>query len=88
MAKRINRVIELLEQGQPIYNAGAHELSSENGKAMASTWADYIGVEMEHGSFDMSALDEFNARPGGRRTYTKRSSHSACHHDHPDGRHE
>ena len=75
MAKRINRVIELLEQGQPIYNAGAHELSYENGKAMASTWADYIGVEMEHGSFDMSALDEFmrglvdgGPTPSGHRT--------------------
>ena len=75
MAKRINRVIELLEQGQPIYNAGTHDLSYENGKAMASTWADYIGVEMEHGSFDMSALDEFmrglvdgGPTPSGHRT--------------------
>jgi len=59
MPKRINRVIELLEQGQPIYNTGTHDLSYENGKAMAHTWGDYIGVEMEHGSFDMSALDEF-----------------------------
>ena len=75
MAKRINRVIELLEQRQPIYNAGTHDLSYENGKAMASTWADYIGVEMEHGSFDMSALDEFmrglvdgGPTPSGHRT--------------------
>ncbi len=75
MARRINRVIELLEQGQPIYNAGTHDLSYENGKAMASTWADYIGVEMEHGPFDMSALDEFmrglvdgGPTPSGHRT--------------------
>lgn len=75
MARRINRVIELLEQGQPIYNSGTHDLSYENGKAMASTWADYIGVEMEHGSFDMSALDEFmrglvdgGPTPSGHRT--------------------
>ena len=75
MAKRINRVIELLGQGQPLYNAGAHDLSYENGKVMASTWADYIGVEMEHGSFDMSALDEFmrglvdgGPTPSGHRT--------------------
>ena len=75
MAKRINRVIELLEQGQPLYNTGTHDLSYENGKAMASTWADYIGVEMEHGSFDMSALDEFmrglvdgGPTPSGHRT--------------------
>lgn len=75
MANRINKVVELLEQGQPIYNAGTHDLSYENGKAMASTWADYIGVEMEHGSLDMSALDEFmrglvdgGPTPSGHRT--------------------
>ena len=75
MAKRINRVIELLEQGQPLYNAGTHDLSYEKGKTMASTWADYIGVEMEHGSFDMTALDEFmrglvdgGPTPSGHRT--------------------
>ncbi len=59
MLKRINRVIELFEQGQPVYNTGTHDLSYENGRTMAHTWGDYIGVEMEHGSFDMSALDEF-----------------------------
>ncbi len=35
MANRINRAIELLEQGQPIYSTGAGELSYENGRAMA-----------------------------------------------------
>jgi 4-hydroxy-2-oxoheptanedioate aldolase len=59
MPKRINRVIELFEQGQPVYSAGTHELTYENGKRMAKTWADYIGVEMEHGAFDMRGLDEF-----------------------------
>ena len=59
MAKRINRVIELIEQGQPIYSTGTHDLTYENGKAMASTWADYIGVEMEHGAWDMKGLDAF-----------------------------
>ena len=35
MPKRINKVIELLEQGQPVYNTGTHDLSYENGKAMS-----------------------------------------------------
>ena len=75
MPTRINRVIELLEQNQPIYNTGTHDLSYENGKAMSQTWGDYIGVEMEHGSFDMSALDNFmrglvdgGPTPSGHRT--------------------
>ena len=62
MPKRINRAIELLEQGQPVYYVGNHtgaNLDYESGKEMAKTWADYINVGMEHGSFDMAGLDEF-----------------------------
>ena len=59
MAKRINRCIELLEQGQPIYYTGTHELSYESGKTMAKTWADFIAVDMEHGAWDMPGLSEF-----------------------------
>jgi 4-hydroxy-2-oxoheptanedioate aldolase len=59
---RINKVIELLEQGQPVYYVevrGGPELSHEAGRALAKTWADYISVEMEHGAFDLAALDAF-----------------------------
>lgn len=62
MPERINRAIELLEQGQPIYYTGGHtgaELTYEAGKLMAKTWADYINIGMEHGSFDMTGLDNF-----------------------------
>ncbi len=62
MPKRINRAIELLEQGQPIYYTGAHSgavLTYEMGKEMAHTWADYINIGMEHGAFDMAGLDQF-----------------------------
>ena len=56
---RINKAIELLEQGQPIYYTGIREVSFEAGVEAAQTWADYINVEMEHGIFDISALDAF-----------------------------
>jgi 4-hydroxy-2-oxoheptanedioate aldolase len=62
MAKRINRAIELLEQDQPIYYVGhhtGHVLTYEQGKIDAKTWADYINVGMEHGSFNMAGLDEY-----------------------------
>ena len=62
MTRRINKAIELLEQDQPIYYVGSHtgaELSYEAGKRMAKTYADYINVGMEHGSFDMAGLDQF-----------------------------
>jgi 4-hydroxy-2-oxoheptanedioate aldolase len=62
MPKRVNRAIELLEQGQPVYYTGGHtgaRLTYEAGKEMAKTWADYINVGMEHGAFDMAGLDQF-----------------------------
>src|SRR5579884_3824504 len=62
MAQRINRAIELLEQDQPIYYVGGHTghvLTYEQGKKDAHTWADYINVGMEHGSFDLAGLAEY-----------------------------
>ncbi|MGH2457431.1 MAG: aldolase/citrate lyase family protein, partial [Chloroflexota bacterium] len=62
MANRINRAIELLEQDQPIYYVGGHTghvLTDEQGKQDAQTWADYINVGMEHGSFDLGGLAEY-----------------------------
>jgi 4-hydroxy-2-oxoheptanedioate aldolase len=62
VVKRINRAIELLEQDQAIYYAGQHTghvLSFAQGREDAHTWADYINVGMEHGSFDMAGLAEY-----------------------------
>ena len=36
MSKRVNRAIELLEQGQPIYYTGAPDVSYEGGREMAA----------------------------------------------------
>ena len=59
MPKSINKAIELLEEGQPVYYTGAGDISYEGGRAMAKTWADYINVAMEHAPFDLTALTEF-----------------------------
>jgi 4-hydroxy-2-oxoheptanedioate aldolase len=59
MARRINKAIELLAQGQPIYYTGAEDRTYEGGRAAAKTWADYITYEMEHGPFDITQLVEF-----------------------------
>ena len=75
--KRINRAIEMLEQGQPIYYTGPGAGDYEAGKKMALTKADYINYELEHGAFDMSKLREFmrglvdgGPTKGGHRTPT------------------
>ena len=56
---RINRAIELLESGQPVYYTGAGEISYEGGLAEAATWADFLLIDYEHRPFDMTALREF-----------------------------
>ena len=62
MANRVNRAIELLEADQAIYYDGPHTghvLTYEQGRKDAKTWADYINVGMEHGAFDMTALEQY-----------------------------
>ena len=74
---RINKVIELLEQGQIPFYHGVKELSYEEGVRMAMTWADYVQVDMEHGPIDMLGLRAFmqglvagGPTPSGHRTPT------------------
>jgi 4-hydroxy-2-oxoheptanedioate aldolase len=61
-AKRINRAIELLDQGQPIYYTGSHEGTEGNfdqGVKDAQTYADYISYDMEHAPFDVKGLADY-----------------------------
>ena len=62
MPKRVNKAIELLENDLPVFYTGSHtgaNLNYDAGREMAKTWADYINVGMEHGSFDLAGLDSF-----------------------------
>jgi 4-hydroxy-2-oxoheptanedioate aldolase len=62
MGTRINRCIELLEHDQAIYYDGPHSghvLTAAQGRIDAATWADYMNVGMEHGSFDMTGLASY-----------------------------
>ena len=61
--RRLNKCIELWEDGQPIYYTGAGVGPGvdpyEQGKKMCKTWADAINYEVEHGVFDLHELREF-----------------------------
>jgi 4-hydroxy-2-oxoheptanedioate aldolase len=60
--KQINRALELLEQGQPIYYTGSHsgtEGGFEQGRKDAQTYADYISYDMEHAPYDIKGLAEY-----------------------------
>lgn len=72
--KRINKSIELLESGQPIYYKSAYG-GYEKGLELSQTWADCIIYLMEHNPLDFSELRAFmkglvdgGATPSGHRT--------------------
>ena len=76
--KRINRCIELLEQGEYLYYTGAGPLTYENGKKQAKTWADFLMVDYEHSPFDVVGLARVYARAGGWRSHKFGASHADC----------
>jgi hypothetical protein len=67
--KRINRAVELLAEGQPIYYTGSHTgapgglgdaaASFDQGKKDAQTFADYISYDMEHTAYDIVGLTAY-----------------------------
>jgi 4-hydroxy-2-oxoheptanedioate aldolase len=57
--RRVNKCVELLAHGQPIYYTSVEDRGYEGGRAAATTWADYIAYEMEHGPFDVTRLLDF-----------------------------
>ncbi|MCB1103719.1 MAG: hypothetical protein H7A44_07145 [Opitutaceae bacterium] len=72
--KRINKAIELLESGQPVYY-GYGSGGYEEGKAAARTWADVLMYDMEGAALDFTQLREFmrglvdgGPTPSGHRT--------------------
>ncbi len=61
--RRVNKAIELWEDGQPIYydssGLGPGVDAYAQGVRMAQTYMDAINVEMEHGALDFMQLREF-----------------------------
>lgn len=57
--KRINKMIELLEAGQPVYDVSVDGAGYDEGKKLAKSHIDLIQYQMEHGPFDPIRLREF-----------------------------
>ena len=56
---RVNRAIELLGQGQPVYSSVVTEPSYERGREEARTWADCLILDLEHHPFAPAAFHAF-----------------------------
>ena len=59
MVKRINKAIELLEDGQPVYASSPGELSYDSGIELSQTWADILLIDFEHHPFNTVGLTDF-----------------------------
>ena len=57
--KRINKMIELLEAGQPVYDISVEGVGYEEGKKLAKERYDLIQYQMEHGVFEPHLLRQF-----------------------------
>lgn len=57
--KRLNKMIELLEAGQPVYDISVEGVGYEEGKKLSQDRYDLIQYQMEHGVFDPHMLRQF-----------------------------
>jgi 4-hydroxy-2-oxoheptanedioate aldolase len=57
--KRLNKMIELLEAGQPVYDISVEGVGYDEGKKLARERYDLIQYQMEHGVFDPHLLRQF-----------------------------
>ena len=58
-AQRLNRTIETLEQGQPVFGLFTANHSQQNARALAASDLDFIFIDMEHSPLDMETLRNF-----------------------------
>lgn len=56
---RLNKAIELLENGQAAFGLLAFDYSLNNARSMANSGLDFIIVDMEHAPFDIERLRQF-----------------------------
>lgn len=56
---RLNRTIELLEQGKPTFGIFSKDRSLDNARELAKSDLDFIIIDMEHGPFNTETLRSF-----------------------------
>jgi len=56
---RMNRAIETLEAGHPVFGLFTENMSLANARALATSQLDFLFLDMEHSPFDMEKLRTF-----------------------------
>lgn len=58
-APRINRFVELMEDGKPAFGVFSSNVSVRNGAAMASCGLDFVIIDLEHTPYDVKGLESY-----------------------------
>ncbi len=56
---RLNRSIETLSKGEPVFGLFSGDFSLANARALARSNLDYVLIDMEHTAFNMETLQQF-----------------------------
>ena len=56
---RINKYIQLMEQGKPAFGVFSSKISVRNGANMASSGLDFVIVDLEHTPYDLTKLEGY-----------------------------
>ena len=58
-AQRVNKLIELFENGEPGFGVLSFDYSLNNARSLATSGLDFVFIDMEHAPFDVERLREF-----------------------------
>ena len=69
---RMNRVIELMEKGQPAFGIFSQNLSPRTAASVSSSSLDFVIIDLEHSPFDLSRLETYLLGMTDRRQILKK----------------
>ena len=55
-AQRVNKLIELFENGEPGFGVLSFDYSLNNARSLATSGLDFVFIDMEHAPFDVDRL--------------------------------
>ena len=71
---RLNRVIELMEKGQPAFGIFSQNLSTRTAASVSSSGLDFVIIDLEHSPFDLSRLETYLLGMVDRRQILKKGN--------------
>lgn len=71
---RLNKVVELMEKGQPAFGIFSQNLSPRTAASVSSSGLDFVIIDLEHSPFDLSRLETYLLGMVDRRQILKKGN--------------